>query len=63
MGGSVREACAPFDAGEEGGEEDGIEGVVGYAAELVVLEDAVSQWGRIEDVPPWLLLSCAQATC
>jgi len=33
MGGEVRwdvrETCAALDAGEEGGEEDGVEGVVG----------------------------------
>ena len=30
----VREACTPLNAGEEGREEDGVEGVVGEAAEL-----------------------------
>ena len=30
----ARETCTALDAGEEGGEEDGVEGVVGQAAEL-----------------------------
>ena len=31
---SSRKTCRSLDAGEEGGEEDGVKGVVGEAAEL-----------------------------
>ena len=31
----LREACRSLDASEEGGDEDGVEGVVGEASELV----------------------------
>jgi len=57
--GNARETGTSLDASEDGGDEDGVEGVVGEAAELVVFGlgsvDRAFVRRSALNIPPWRL--------